>query len=263
MNASLKPLPPTDSFLRETKAFGIAFDPGDLSRLGKYLAMLLEANTQFNLTAITDPHQAWIKHIFDSLTLLPHLVSATKLGSDGLESSPGAKQTTRVIDIGSGGGLPGVPLAIVMPALQFTLCEATGKKAEFLSQVARTLQLPNLNVLNHRAETIGRDPDHRERYDGVVARAVGRLAVLVELAAPLARVGGHVLAIKGQKASQEVDQAKRALHLLHCAIVKSDRTPTGTVVAFKKLRATPKRYPRRPGEPKRAPLGVAPPCRNL
>lgn len=258
-----QPLRPPDAFLRETEAFGIAFDPGDLSRLGKYLAMLLEANTRFNLTAITDPPQAWIKHIFDSLTLLPHLVSIATGETECQRTTPGAAETTQVIDIGSGGGLPGVPLAIVMPALQFTLLEATGKKAGFLGEVSRTLPLPNVEVLNDRAETIGRDPDHRERYDGVVARAVGRLAVLVELAAPLARVGGHVLVIKGQKAEQEIDQAKRALHLLHCAIVETDRTPTGTIVAIRKLRPSPKRYPRRPGEPKRAPLGVVPPCRNL
>lgn len=235
-------LRPPDSFRRKAEAFGFAFDAGDIKRLGSYLAMLLEANTRFNLTAITDPDGAWIKHIFDSLTLLPYIASA------------GA---TRVIDVGSGGGLPGLPLAIAMPTVQFTLLEATGKKAGFLGDVAGTIGLSNVEIINDRAETLGRDSHHREHYDVVVARAVGRLATLLELTVPLAAVGGHVLTIKGRKATQEISDAKKALHLLHCSVVETSRTPTGTIVVIKKLRGTAKRYPRRPGEPKRAPLGFA------
>ncbi len=241
-------LRPPDSFRREAEAFGLAFEAGDLERLGSYLAMLLEANTRFNLTAITDPDGAWIKHIFDSLTLLPYIASA---------------QATRVIDVGSGGGLPGVPLAIAMHAVQFTLLEATGKKAGFLGDVARTLGLSNVEVINDRAETLGRYPHHREHYDVVIARAVGRLATLLELTVPLAKLGGHVFTIKGRKATQEINDAKHALRLLHCAVVETARTPTGTIVVIQKLRGTAMRYPRRPGEPKRAPLGFAPPGRNL
>ena len=232
-------LHPPDSFRREAEAFGLAFEAGDLERLGAYLAMLLDATARFNLTAITDPDGAWIKHIFDSLTLLPYIASA---------------QATRVIDVGSGGGLPGLPLAIALPAVQFTLLEATGKKADFLGHVARTLALSNVEVINDRAETLGRDPNHREHYDVVVARAVGRLATLLELTVPLATVGGHVLTIKGRKVAQEISDAKKALHLLHCAVVETSHTPTGTIVVIKKHRGTAKRYPRRPGEPKRSPL---------
>ena len=239
MVPATKSLRPPDSFRREAEAFGLAFDSGDLERLGSYLAMLLDANTRFNLTAISDPDGAWIKHIFDSLTLLPYIASA---------------QATRVIDVGSGGGLPGVPLAIAIPAMQFTLLEATGKKAKFLRDVIQALELSNVEVINDRAETLGHDPHHREHYDVVVARAVGRLATLLELTVPLAAVGGHVLTIKGRKAIQEISDAKKALHLLHCAVVETSHTPTGTIVVIKKLRGTAKRYPRRPGEPKRAPL---------
>ncbi len=235
-------LRPPDSFRSEADAFGLAFDGGDFEQLGSYLAMLLEANTRFNLTAITDPDGAWIKHIFDSLTLLGYIASA---------------EATRVIDVGSGGGLPGVPLAIAMPAVQFTLLEATGKKADFLGDVAGTLGLSNVEVINDRAETLGRDPHHREHYDVVVARAVGRLATLLELTVPLTKLGGHVLTIKGRKATEEISDAKQALHLLHCQVVDTAHTPTGTIVVIKKLSGTAKRYPRRPGEPKRAPLGFA------
>ncbi|MHC4414639.1 MAG: 16S rRNA (guanine(527)-N(7))-methyltransferase RsmG [Planctomycetota bacterium] len=241
------PLRPPPDFLRLADAFGICFDPGDLERLGTYLFLLLEANRRFNLTAITDPDQAWMKHFFDSLTLLPYITSA------------GAQ---RAIDVGSGGGLPGLPLAITMPAVHFTLLEATGKKADFLRDAVATLDLANVRVINDRAETVGRDREgHRERYDIVAGRAVGRLAVLLELTAPLACIHGQILAIKGRKVTEEIEEAKQALTLLHCRISDTARTPTGTIVVIEKVRRTPKLYPRRPGEPKRSPLGSAPPRR--
>jgi 16S rRNA (guanine527-N7)-methyltransferase len=231
---------PPDQFARECEALGIAFEPGDLEKLGEYLTLLLDANTRFNLTAITDPAEAWMRHIFDSLTLMPLLVNA---------------EVRSVIDVGSGGGLPGMPLAIVMPGVRFTLLEATGKKAAFLRESALRLGLANVDVLSERAETAGQDDRNcRERFDAVVARAVGKLSVLVELTAPLARVGGHILAIKGEKAAEEITEAKQALHHLHCAVVSTVRTPTGTIIIMEKQRKSPRIYPRRPGEPKRAPL---------
>jgi len=238
----ITPLIAPQDFEARASEIGIEFDHGDLNKLGRYLAQLLEANKQFNLTAITEPHEAWTRHILDSLTLVPYLISA---------------EAKRIIDIGSGGGLPGIPLAIVMPHAQFTLVESTGKKARFLEDVAQTLDLPNVNVLNERAETLGRDygeGGHRETYDAVIARAVGRLPVLLELTVPLAKVGGHVLAMKGEKYAEEIANAKQALHLLHAHVVDSHQTPTGTNVVIEKQRKTPRVYPRLPGEPKRAPL---------
>ena len=232
---------PPQQFLQDIERLGVEFDASDLGRLGTYLDLLLDANTRFNLTAITDRDVAWHKHIFDSLTLLPLVVSA---------------EVGRVIDVGSGAGLPGLPLAITLPEVNFTLLEATGKKADFLHEVVTTLALPNVTVINDRVETIGRDREHhRERYGMAIARAIGRLAVLLELTVPLVRAGGHVLAIKGGKAAEEIDEAKKALHLLHCRVDDTRRTPTGTIVVIEKLRTTPKLYPRRPGEPRRAPLG--------
>lgn len=235
------PLEPTAAFLEAAGSYGIAFDPGDLERLGAYLGLLLEANTRFNLTAITDPAEAWMKHVFDSLTLLPYLDAA------------GARE---VIDVGSGGGLPGIPLAVAAPGARFVLLETTGKKAAFLQEAAGTLELANVQVVCERAETAGQDRErHRERYDVATARAVGPLPVLLELCAPLVRVGGCVLAIKGARAAGEVEQAREALRRLHCAVDRTGRTPTGTIVVLRKLRETPRLYPRRPGEPKRAPIG--------
>ncbi len=234
---------PTAEFLELAKTHGIAFDDGDVERLGRFLALLIETNTRFNLTRITDPADAWERHVFDSLTLLSFIVSA------------GA---TTVVDVGAGGGLPGIPLAIVLPEVRFALLEATGKKARFLEEAIAALALDNATVVNARAEDAGRDRErHREAYDVVLARALGPLAVLLELTVPLAKIGGHVLAIKGERAGDEIAAAREALHRLHCVVVETRRTPTGTIVVIEKTRATPKIYPRRPGEPKRAPLGAA------
>ena len=239
---SPEPCEPTEVFLAAAQEYGLAFDPADLLKLGRYLSMLLDANTHFNLTAITDPNEAWIKHVFDSLTMLPLLASV---------------EAGKIIDIGSGGGLPGIPLAVTLPNAHVTLVEATRKKADFLRKVVDALDLKNVVVVNDRAETIGRDREHhREMYDIVVGRAVGSMPVLLELTVPLAKIEGHILVIKGKKAAEELSQAKQALHLLHCQPLGTVRTPTGTIVIVQKLRRTPKLYPRRPGEPKRVPLGL-------
>ncbi len=217
-----------------------------------YLAMLMHANTRMNLTAIRDEEVAWEKHIFDALTLVPMLA----------EFDDGAS----VIDIGSGGGLPGIPLAIVMPRLWFTLVDATKKKIEYLDQVIDGLGLKNVRAINARAEGLGADrgqrsPDgrvdaHREHYDVAMARGVGQIAMLAELTVPLVKIGGLVLMTKGQRAEEELEAAKAALHMLHTHHAGTIETPTGRVVVLEKQRKTPRDYPRRDGEPKRSPLGV-------
>jgi len=252
-------LPPSPEFLDAANALGIEFEPGDIERLGRYLAMLLAANREANLTSITDPGEAWRKHILDSLTLLPVLA----------ELGPGAT----MIDVGTGGGLPGVPLAIVLPELRVTLLESTGKKIEFLRQAVVALGLSNVRGVLGRAEEVGQDRGerassgreggHRERYDAVVARAVGPLNVLLELTVPLARAPGEgkpsgvIALIKGQKGDEELADAKEALHQLKAVHETTLETPTGRVMVFSKGAATPRTYPRRDGEPKRAPIGAA------
>lgn len=221
-------------------AMGVELDPGDAGRLRAYLEALREANARFNLTAITDPALMWERHVQDSLTLVPFLASA---------------EAREVIDVGSGGGLPGIPLAIAMPSVRMTLLEATGKKAAFLGEAAASLGLANVRVLNARAESAGQDHHlHRGRYDAVVARAVARLATLAELTVPFAREGGAVLLVKGAQAADEVAEAKQALYRLHAQVAGLHRTATGTVVVIEKVRPTPRAYPRLPGEPKRRPL---------
>jgi 16S rRNA (guanine527-N7)-methyltransferase len=148
-----------------------------------------------------------------------------------------------------------VPLAIVMPDVRMTLLEATGKKAAFLQETIDALGVTNARVVHERAEVAGQDHHaHRARYDVAVSRAVGRLNVLSELTVPFVREGGTVLCIKGDKAAEEVAEAKQALYHLHAQVVDQVRTPSGTVVVIEMMRATPRTYPRMPGEPKRKPI---------
>jgi len=235
---AVPPIP--DAVTQALSAMGVELDSGDAERLRGYLEALRAANERFNLTAITDPAEMWVRHVQDSLTLVPFLASA---------------EAKRVIDVGTGGGLPGLPLAIVMPDIRMTLLEATGKKAAFLQETIDALGVTNARVVHERAEVAGQDHhQHRAHYDAVVARAVARLNTLAELTVPFAREGGAVLLIKGSQAAEEVAEAKQALYMLHAQVVDLHKTDTGTIIVLEKPRTTPRSYPRAPGEPKRKPL---------
>jgi 16S rRNA (guanine527-N7)-methyltransferase len=230
-----------ENFEQLVADLGIEFDDGDLQQLGAFLDMLLETNKQFNLTGIKSADEAWIRHILDSISLMPILAK---------------ENVEHVVDVGSGGGLPGIPLAITMPNVTFTLVETTQKKAMFLSHVSQELGLENVTVISERAENLAtKNGGFRDIADAVIARAVGPLNVLLELTVPFAKVNGVVLAIKGERAPIEVEEAKKALHVLKSEVISSDRTTTGTILTIRKLEPTPNKYPRIAGEPKRIPIG--------
>lgn len=207
---------------------GIRLEPSVLATIGDYLARLLAMNEQMNLTAIKEPREAWEKHAFDALTLLPLLA--------------GLRAGARVVDVGSGGGLPGIPIAIARPDLKLTLVEATQKKAAFLSAVVAALGLYNVKVRAERAEQLG---DLRGTYDAVTARAVARLNQLILWTAPLAKPGALLLLIKGQRADEELAEAKRVLSQQHVTHDKTVETPTGRIVVLRKDAAKEPRTTRR------------------
>jgi 16S rRNA (guanine527-N7)-methyltransferase len=212
--------------------------PPQRAQLWQYLDLLLHSARLFNLTAIHDRTLAWERHVLESLRLLPLL-------------GPG----NSLIDVGSGGGLPGLVLAIARPDLSVTLLEATGKKARFLEQTASALKLDNVSVLCDRAEAVGAPGSaQREGFDIVTARAVAPMRVLLELMVPLARVSGLLVCVKGEKAVDELAAAARALRELHVVHLQTVRQPTASVVLMRKRAATPEKYPRRSGEPTRTPL---------
>jgi 16S rRNA (guanine527-N7)-methyltransferase len=206
--------------------------------LSTYLDRLLAVNEDMNLTAIVDREEAWQRHIVESLRVL-HLFG----------------HAPNLVDVGSGGGLPGLVIAIARPQLKVTLLEATEKKARFLEQTAKTLGLTNVRVLAERAELAAAAGSQlREHFEIVTARAVAPLRVLLELTVPFLKVGGRLVAIKGERAEVELAESSEAQRLLGVTLEHSERHPTATVLVLRKTQATPKRYPRRAGEPKKNPL---------
>ncbi|MBC23115.1 MAG: 16S rRNA (guanine(527)-N(7))-methyltransferase RsmG [Phycisphaerae bacterium] len=232
--------PPPAEFHQALEQMHIELEPGELEQHATYLRILAEANQTMNLTRIVQPDQAWMRHVLDGLTLVP-LVQAAEAGT--------------LCDIGSGGGVPGLILAISMPRVEVVLLEATGKKAAFLERCAAELGCENVRVVHARAEHVGAPgKELREHFDVVTARAVGRLPMLLELAMPLVRVEGYFIAVKGEQVEQEIREAGNALRTLATEHVELTRTPTGRLALFHKLRATPETYPRQSGEPTRRPL---------
>jgi 16S rRNA (guanine527-N7)-methyltransferase len=178
--------------------------------------------------------------IADSLVLVDHLGKAEK-----------------VVDVGSGGGLPGLPLKVVLPGLGMTLVEADQAKAAFLVRACAALGLGDVEVVARRAEDVGRDPTFRETFDVAVARALAPMPVLIELCLPLVRVGGRLLAQKTD--SEDLEGANRAMEIMGGRLDRIVAAPSaarssGTVVIVDKVRPTPPAYPRRAGVPARKPL---------
>ncbi len=233
------------------EALGLRLTPGQVEAFGVYLEDLVNWNQKFNLTAITDPEQIEIRHFLDSLSVLQAEETHQVL------SSPGA----RAIDIGSGAGFPGIPLAIVYPQAQMTLLEATGKKVAFLEQIAQRLSLEGVTAIHGRAEDVGHDPAHREQYGLALARAVAELPVVVEYALPFCRGGGYLVAQRGSDGRAEAQATQRAIALLGGALqrvvpVRVPGLPEGpTLVVIQKAGPTPGGYPRRAGMPSKRPLG--------
>jgi 16S rRNA (guanine527-N7)-methyltransferase len=212
----------------------VPFSPAQHDQLSRYIDLLLQANQRMNLTRIADREAAEVQHVGDALTVLPFL----------------PPETLRLIDVGSGGGVPGMILAIARPDAKVVLLEATKKKAAFLQEVVTTLGLANVKVIPERAEAAGRG-DLRESRDIAVARAVGAMDFLVEWCLPLVKKGGAMLAMKGARIVDELPAAKKAIRLLGGgeAIVHPVELP-GTehrvIVEIKKVGRTDVRYPRDP-----------------
>lgn len=224
---------------------GIRLSPAQLSAFSCYEQELLEWNSRFNLTAIESPEEVRIKHFLDSLTCW--LV---------MRDAP----VSKVVDVGTGAGFPGLPLKIFNPRFSLSLIESVGKKAAFCNHLIQKLRLEDVRVIQERAEAVGQNPEHREGYDWAIARAVANLPVLMEFLLPLVRVGGKALAMKGSNAPAEAQMAERAIRLLGgklqrlLPITLPGVAEERYLVVVDKIAVTPKNYPRRVGVPARKPL---------
>jgi 16S rRNA (guanine527-N7)-methyltransferase len=212
----------------------------------RYVALLLDANARVNLTRVVTPEAIARDHLLDALAALPVL------------DESGAR---RVIDLGSGGGVPAIPLALARPDLEWVLVDSVRKKGEALRAFVAALELRRVTVLSERLETLGRDPAHRERHDLATARACAPLPVLVELALPLVRASGALLAWKGPLGRGDAELRAGGVAGAMLGGGRPQVRPSGlaalggrTLVTVAKLGPTPPRFPRRAGEPARRPL---------
>ncbi len=227
------------------RAYVIALTPAQVERFTIYEALLLEWNERISLTAIREPRGIRIRHFLDSLTC------ATVTGPLSGRS---------LIDVGSGAGFPGLPLKILYPDLKLALVDSVAKKARFMELVAGELGMQDVVVVAERAELLGQDPAFREQFDWAAARSVAELRVLAEYLLPLCRVGGAMLAQKGESAAAEASEAASAMRLLGGgeATISAVRLPDVDqphyLVVAPKIQATDGRYPRRPGVPAKRPL---------
>jgi len=225
--------------------FGIHLTGRQIVALMTFERELLAWNEKVNLTAIRDVEGIRTKHFLDSFSCI--------LAWRG-------RPPTRLVDVGTGAGFPGLPLKILYPSMHLTLVESVAKKAAFCRHIVEMLKLTDVDVLAARAEEVGHTSAHREQYDWAVARAVANLPILSEYLLPLVQVGGHMLAQKGASGPAEANKAAHAFKVLGGSMkqligvkipgVEEDRY----LVVVEKTAATPKTYPRKPGIPAKKPL---------
>ena len=231
-----------DELIEGAKNFGIELNLTQKAQFSTFLDELKLWNERTNLTAIREDDDIIKKHFLDSLSVLSAI----------------PKNTQTVIDVGTGAGFPGLPIAIAEPNISVTLLESSDKKVEFLKHIVSKLELKNVIVLSGRAEDGGKNLSHREKYDVATARAVANLATLAEYLLPFIRIGGKMIAQKSAE-TPEIDGAKNAIEILGggnlqiIPIIIRDLEPRNLIV-IEKIKSTPSEYPRRIGVPSKKPL---------
>ena len=234
-----------DRIKTEMDPLGVYITDGQIEQMAVFFEMLVEKNRVMNLTAITDPEEAVMRHFLDSLMLV-RLIDPD--------------DTDSLIDVGTGAGFPGIPLKIVFPNIKTVLLDSLDKRIRFLDDVITMLGLTDTEAVHARAEDAGRDPLLREQFDLAVSRAVSSLPVLTEYCMPFVRIGGSFVSYKSDQVEEEVNTAKKAVHLTGGKIVKTDcfRLPGSDIgrslIRIDKIRSTPSVYPRKAGIPSKKPL---------
>lgn len=234
-------------FAEELANYGFKLSSKQKEQFATYYNKLIEFNKKVNLTRITDKNEVYLKHFFDSITPL-------------LEFSDLFKGEKSLCDVGAGAVFPSLPIKILCPDLSITIVDSLGKRLKFLDELVSDLSLDKVTLVHSRAEDAGQNKNLREKFDLVTGRAVARMSVLSEYCLPLAKVDGYLVALKGPKAQDELAEAKNAIEVLGGSVkeVKEltlpDTDDERTLIVVKKVKATPKKYPRQAGTPNRKPL---------
>lgn len=214
-----------------------------LENFFKYMNLLLEWNEKINLTAITDVDDIILKHFIDSMTVLKYI-----------------EKDKSIIDVGTGAGFPGIPIAIMREDVKITLLDSLNKRINFLNEVCSELKINNIETIHGRAEEAGQNKQYREKYDIAVSRAVANMTTLSEYLIPFVKVGGICICMKGSEIDHELEQAKFAIKELGGKIEKvekfnlPDSDIERNIVIIKKIKPTPNRYPRKAGMPSKMPI---------
>ena len=209
----------------------------------KYMQLLLKWNEKINLTAITDEDEIILKHFVDSLTVLKYI-----------------NENDKIIDVGTGAGFPGIPIAIMMPNVKITLLDSLNKRINFLNEVIKELDLKNVETIHSRSEDCGKDILYREKFDISIARAVAKLSTLSEYLLPFVQIGGKMICMKGSEIEEELKNAQYAIKVLGGKIISRDEftLPESdikrNIIIVKKEQYTPKMYPRKAGLPAKEPI---------
>lgn len=232
-------------FQQHAEKIGITLTNEQLEQFSIYYNALIEWNKKMNLTGITEKEEVYEKHFYDSISA--HVaVNFNKI--------------ERLCDVGAGAGFPSIPLKICFPHLHVSIVDSLKKRITFLEHLTSELQLKNVALYHDRAETFGRKREIRESFDLVTARAVARLSVLSELCLPLVKKNGVFLVMKGPKVSEEIAEGENAVNILGGHIMKTVQTELPferserNMLIIKKIKPTPKKYPRKPGTPNKEPL---------
>lgn len=234
-------------FAEELANYGFKLSSKQKEQFATYYNKLIEFNKKVNLTRITDKNEVYLKHFFDSITPL-------------LEFSDLFKGEKSLCDVGAGAGFPSLPIKILCPDLSITIVDSLGKRLKFLDELVSDLSLDKVTLVHSRAEDAGQNKNLREKFDLVTGRAVARMSVLSEYCLPLAKVDEYLVALKGPKAQDELAEAKNAIEVLGGSVkeVKElmlpDTDDERTLIVVKKVKATPKKYPRQADTPNRKPL---------
>jgi len=231
-----------EELLELVKKINIELSSEKSEKFIKYKDLLKEWNDKINLTAIVDDKEIILKHFVDSLTIEKYI-----------------SENDSVIDIGTGAGFPGIPLKIVKKDINLTLLDSLKKRLIFLEEVCKKLNLENVKIEHGRAEDYGKNKEFREKYDIATARAVADLSVLAEYCLPFVKVGGFFVCMKGNNI-EEIEESKKAVEKLGGKIEKVEKIYLPStdiernIILIKKVKATPKDFPRKAGTPSKNPI---------